>query len=329
VECTCDQGNYGLFAVEPLESGLGTTIGNALRRVVLSSLPGSSVTWVKIDGVQHEFSIIPHMREDVTEFLLNVKALRLRSLTNRPGILTLSVEGEGYICAADITPSADFEIINPELHLATLDSEEARLYVELNVEQGIGYVPATHGNNVSIGVIPIDAIFTPVRKVNYKVEATRVGPQTKHDKLIFEVWTDGTISAVESVIKGAQILVDQFTLFNGLIKAPIVEEVEQIALPIPADLYNLPIEKVGLTQSIVRRLKRNRITKLGELMTMNRKNLLSLEKFGPKSLAEVEDRIRELGLLSVSELGDPSAPETIENGVEVEVDEEDDDENEE
>ncbi|MFQ5934611.1 MAG: DNA-directed RNA polymerase subunit alpha, partial [Dehalococcoidia bacterium] len=161
---------YGKFSIEPLERGLGVTLGNSMRRVLLSSIPGAAVTWVKIDGVQHEYSTIPHVAEDVTEFLLNIKTIRLRSHTKEPGKLVLDVKGEGEVCAADISPSIEYEVANPEVHLATLDSEDARLSVEFNVEQGRGYIPASNTNSLPIGALPVDAIFTPIRKVNYDVE---------------------------------------------------------------------------------------------------------------------------------------------------------------
>ena len=169
VECVDSQDNYGRFVAEPLERGFGITLGNALRRVLLGSLLGAAVTWVRLEGIQHEFSVIPHAKEDTTEFLLNVKGLRLRSLTKQEGKLFLEVEGEGEIRASDIKPSADFEIVNPELHLITLDSAEAELSVEFDVKLGKGYEPASHTDGLPIGIIPVDAIFTPVLKVNYFV----------------------------------------------------------------------------------------------------------------------------------------------------------------
>ncbi|MFC2039302.1 DNA-directed RNA polymerase subunit alpha, partial [Chloroflexota bacterium] len=190
VECVESTGKYGRFVTEPLEKGFGVTLGNALRRVLLGSLLGVAVTWVRIEGVQHEFSTIPHVKEDTIEFLLNVKGLRLRPLGSWTGTLNLETVGEARVLAGDIQPSADFEVVNPKLHLATLDSPEARLVVEFNVEQGKGYVPAVRGNGLPIGVIPVDAIFSPVRKVSYKVESTRVGRVSTYERLILEVWTD-------------------------------------------------------------------------------------------------------------------------------------------
>jgi len=205
VECVESKDNYARFSAEPLERGFGTTLGNTLRRVLLSSLLGAAVNWVKIEGIQHEFSTIPHVKEDATDFLLNVKAIRLRSVTKQPGNIFLEVEGERQVYASDLNPSADFEIANPDLYLATLDSAEAKLLVEFNVTLGKGYEPATHCDDQPIGVIPVDAIFTPVHKVNYFVEQTRVGSHTDYERLIIDVWTDGTISPQEAFIQSAEI----------------------------------------------------------------------------------------------------------------------------
>ena len=196
------QDNYARVAVEPLEPGYGTTLGNPMRRVLLTSIPGTAVTWVKIEGVLHEFSTIPHMKEDVAEFLISVKAIRLKSLADRPGKLRLEISREGAVSAGDIIVSSDFEIVNPELHLATMESAEGQLSVEFNVGQGKGYVPAGHTEGLPIGVLPVDAIFSPVRKVNYIVESTRVGQITNYERLIMDVWTDGTVNPVDAVKKG-------------------------------------------------------------------------------------------------------------------------------
>jgi len=190
---------YGKFSVGPLERGYGMTLGNSLRRVLLSSIPGTAVTWVKIEGVTHEYASVPHIKEDVTGLLLNFKAIRLRSLAERPGKLRLEVSGEGVVTAGDIMTSADFEIANPELHIATLDSPEAQLSVEFNVEQGKGYVPAGGAAGLPIGVLPTDAIFTPVRRVDFTVERTRVGQVTNYERLVLEIQTDEAISPAEAL----------------------------------------------------------------------------------------------------------------------------------
>ena len=213
-----DEGDesFGRIVAEPLRAGFGITIGNALRRTLLSALPGAAVTAVRIDGVEHEFSTIPHMKEDVVEFLLNIKDIRIRALSDRPGKMYLEATGPGEVTAGNIQQTADYEIVNPDLHLATLDSGEARLSVEMTVDQGGGYQPAGSADGMAIGVIPMDAIFSPVRRVNYKVEHTRVGQVTNFDRLILEVWTDGTINPVDAVSNAAEILADQFALFSRL-----------------------------------------------------------------------------------------------------------------
>jgi DNA-directed RNA polymerase subunit alpha len=285
---------HGHFVIEPLERGFGITMGNALRRVILSAIPGAAITQLRMEGIPHEFSALPHVKEDVIDFVLNVKALRLRPLTKQEGNLTLRVEGEGRVCGADIAPSADFEIANPELHLATLESNEARLHVDLKVEMGKGYVAAPQSDGLPIGAIPVDAIFTPVRKVNYSVEPLRVGQQAGYERLILDIWTDGTITALEALSKGAQVLQEQFSVFATPTEVVQPEE-KKASSAIPPGLYDLSIEQVGFTQSITRRLKRNKITKMGELLEMTRAQLLALDKFGAKSVQEVEECLKERG----------------------------------
>lgn len=306
VECQEISEKYGRFVAEPLERGFGITLGNAMRRVLLSSLPGVAVTWVKIEGVQHEFSVIPHMKEDVIEFVLNVKALRLRSLTSRAGKMTLEARGEGGVVAGDINPSADFEIVNPDLHLATLDSDDAELLVEFNVEQGKGYVPATHEDGLPIGVIPVDAIFSPIRKVNYTVEHTRVGQVTSFERLILEVWTDGTIPPIDAVSQAAQILVEKAHLFYDLAYR---EEwaAEKPGLPLQPEQYNIPIEQLSLSVRTFNCLKRAGITKVGELLERSDDDLLKIKNLGQKALEEVRTQLREHGFAS-EEAEDEVAP---------------------
>ncbi len=294
IECQESTEKYGRFVAEPLEKGFGTTLGNALRRVLLSSLPGAAVTWVRIEGAQHEFATIPHMKEDVIEFLLNVKALRLRLLTSRSGRLTLEVSGEGRVLAGDIQPSADFEVVNPELHLATLDSSEAKLMVEFNVEQGRGYVPAGQEDELPIGVIPVDAIFTPIRRVNYAVEPARVGQET--ERLILEVWTDGTIAPMEAVSQAAKILIEQFQLFYELARLPQRVGEQMPRLLIPLEQYNIPIEQLTLSVRTFNCLKRAGITKVGELVERGEQELLTIRNFGQKALEEVREQLKALGL---------------------------------
>jgi len=288
---------------EPLEKGFGITLGNSLRRVLLGYLPGAAVTWVKIEGMQHEFSTIPYVKEDTIEFLLNVKALRLRSLPGQPGKLTLEVEGEGRVCAADINPSADFEIVNPELHLATLDSPEARLYVEFNVDLGEGYRQAESSDNLPVGAIPMDAIFTPVRKVNIAIEPTHIGRETSRERLCLEVWTDGTISPVDAISLGAEILIQQLSPFVDYAKvSQMEEEKELIRLSIPDEQYNTPLEQLDLSVRTINALRRSGITTVGELITKGEKELLSIRNFGQKSKQELDERLKALGLSLTPEI---------------------------
>ncbi len=300
IECIESADNFGRFRAEPLEKGFGTTLGNALRRVLLGYLPGVAVTRVKIEGIQHEFSTIPFVREDVTEFLLNVKALRLKSLSGQPGKLILEVEGEGRVTAADIEPSTDFEIVNPELYLATLDSPEAKLYVEFDIELGEGYREAESSDNLPVGVIPVDAIFTPVRKVNFNVEPSHISRGISREQLELEVWTDGTISPVDAISHSAEILVEQLSPFIDYAKISRLEvEKQLIRASITDEKYNMPVEQLDLSVRTMNCLRRGGIATVGELISRGEKGLLSLHNFGQKSKQEVEERLAALGLTLV------------------------------
>lgn len=287
---------YGRFIVEPLERGFGVTLGNALRRVLLGSLTGAAVTKVWIEGVQHEFSTLPHMKEDVTEFLLNVKALRLRSFSDHPGKLTLEVQGEGRVTAADIKASSDYEIVNPELHLVTLDSKEAKLNVEFTAERGRGYIPAGQSDGLPIGVIPMDAIFTPMRKVSYKVGPTRIGQDASYERLTLEVWTDGTIPPVEAVSQSARIIIEQLAMFEDLVRvSQRSAEKQAFRLAISPERYKTAIEELELSLRTLNCLRRAGITKVGELLEKGEEELLMLRNFGQKSLDEVKQRLQAAG----------------------------------
>jgi DNA-directed RNA polymerase subunit alpha len=288
---TCVEGtnNYGRFLAEPLEPGFGITLGNTLRRVLLSSLHGAAVTWVRIEGIQHEFSPIPYVKEDAMEFLMNIKQLRLFPLSHQPGRLTLEVEGEGRICAGDITPSSDFRIANPELYLAALDSSEAKLYVELNVELGKGYVPAGSTDGLPAGALTIDAVFTPVRKVNFSVESIRPGQEESQERLVLEIWTDATIPPWDALSKSAAILIEQFSSFRDL-ELPTGGEVS-----VMPEQYDAPLEELNLSTRSYNSLKRAGIFTLGQLMEKGRDGLPPLPGLGAKSRAEVEELIAKLG----------------------------------
>lgn len=295
---------YARLVAEPLESGYGITLGNALRRVLLSSLEGAAITSVRIDQVEHEFSTIAGMQEDTTEFLLNIKEVRLRALSNRSGTLALDVEGPAEVTAGDIQVPADFEIANPELHLATLDTGKARLNVELHAELGKGYVPAGSVEGLPIGVIPVDAVFTPVRKVNYHVEKTRVGQSTNFDRLVLEVWTDGTVGAVDAVGQSADILMDQFSLFSAMGRPDLAQlssggslggGTSVAGMLMPPDRYNTPIEDLQLSVRAYNCLKRSGLMTVGQVLEKNEDELLGLRNFGRKSYDELRDKLIELG----------------------------------
>ena len=285
---------FGRFSVEPLEPGFGITVGNAMRRVLLSSVPGTAITWVRIEGILHEYSTIPGVKESVTEFLLNVKGIRIRALTGRTsGRMRLEVKGEGRVCAGDISAPADFEIVNPEHYLATLNSDDSELRVEFNVEQGKGYRPATSADGLPLGVLPVDAIFSPVTRVNYTVENVRVGGRTDYERLALEVWTDGTVAPIDAVRTSAQILVDHFFLLANAGKEPEAEG--PATMDIPPEVFQKPLEELGLSPRTLNALKRARLSKVGEVLSMSREQLLSIRNFGDKSLKELYSALSALG----------------------------------
>jgi DNA-directed RNA polymerase subunit alpha len=278
--------------MEPLEAGYGMTLGSSLRRVLLSSLPGAAVTSIRIEGVQHEFQDIPNIKEDVTDIVLNIKKLRLRSFSDHPVSMRLEINGERDVTAADIMAPSTVEIVNLDLHIATLDNENAHLDMELVVEVGRGYVPADSKEDQPIGVIPVDAIYTPVQKVNYTVEHTRVGQMTNFDKLILEITTDGTITPDEALRQSADILVRHLTLCaNYRAQVPEVEKPPLSSLPIPQKIYDTPIEELDLSVRAYNCLKRSNITKVGQVLSMNEDDLLGVRNFGEKSLQELRERL--------------------------------------
>jgi DNA-directed RNA polymerase subunit alpha len=289
VTCVESSGNYGRFLAEPLELGFGVTLGNALRRMLLSSLPGAAVTWVRIEGILHEFSPIPYVKEDAMELLLNIKQLRLCPLFRQPGQLFLEAEGEGKVCAGDIKPSAHFRVANPELYLASLDSPQAKLYVELNVELGRGYMPAKSADGLPVGALPVDAIFTPVRKVNFFVEPIKPGEEGSPEKLILEIWTDATISPWEALNQSAIILINQFSSFRDL-EVPMARDLSMLP-----EQYDTPLEKLNLSTRSCNSLRRAGIFTLGQLVEKSREGLPPLPGLGAKSRAEVEELMAKLG----------------------------------
>ena len=289
---------YGKYVVEPLERGYGTTLGNSLRRVLLSSLPGTAFTSVKIAGVQHEFSTIPGVVEDVTEIVLNIKGILARLHSTGPKTVYLEASGEGTVTAGDIKADAEVEILNPEHVIAHLGPDGA-LNMEMVLDHGRGYVSADRNKNpaMPIGTIPVDSIYTPVLKVNYSVENTRVGNQTDFDKLTIEVWTDNTMSSRDAVSLGAKILVDHFTLFTdlseNLVESSVVVEKEEQQTN---DLMSITIEELDLSVRSFNCLKRANINTVEDLVSKTQEEMIKVRNLGRKSLEEVEHKLNQMGL---------------------------------
>ena len=300
IECieTPNDAAYGKYVVEPLERGYGTTLGNSLRRVLLSSLPGIAVTHIKIAGVQHEFSTIPGVKEDVTEIVLNVKEIIAKLHSDSAKTVYLEASGEGTVCAGDIKPDAEVEILNPDQVIAHLGPDGA-LSMELTLDHGRGYVSAERNKNntMPIGTIPVDSIYTPVLKVNYSVENTRVGNQTDFDKLTVEIWTDKTMSPRDALSLGAKILVDHFTLFTDLSESltestVVVEKTEEKT----NDLMAITIEELDLSVRSFNCLKRANINTVEDLVSKTQEEMIKVRNLGRKSLEEVEHKLNQLGL---------------------------------
>ncbi len=291
------EGNLSHFEVSPLQEGYGVTLGNALRRVLLSSLEGAAVTSIQIHGVFHEFSTIENVKEDVTQIVLNVKKLRLRSFARHALTLKLVKRGAGPVTAGDVAESADVEIINPELVLLTLDSDSGSIEMDLTVEGGMGYQPAEHTEEMPIGVIPVDAIFSPVRRVNYQVEKTRVGQMTNYDKLTLEIETDGTTTAQAALSQAADILVREFGRFAE-IGRPASSVSEEASLTPAANMLDAPIEELDLPMRAYNSLKRNSITKIGQVLSLSDEEFLRMRNFGQKSLDELKERLALRGFIS-------------------------------
>lgn len=301
VECfhVSDDNSYGKFVVEPLERGYGTTLGNSLRRILLSSLPGVAVNSVKIDGVLHEFSTIPGVVEDVTEIILNIKKLAIKLHSDGPKTIYINHEGAGDICARDIKCDSDVEIINGDLHIAKLN-EDAKLFMEIVIDRGRGYVSADRNKQLLqpvIGVIPVDSIYTPVTKVNYTVDNTRVGQITDYDKLILEVWTDGTIDPSDAVSLGAKILNEHLNLFIDLSEsaknAEIMIEKEERK---KEKVLETTIEELDLSVRSYNCLKRAGINTVQDLTNRSENDMMKVRNLGHKSLEEVIAKLDSMGL---------------------------------
>ena len=305
IEPVEEAGTYAKYEAGPLQAGYGVTIGNALRRVLLSSLEGAAVTSIQIRDVYQEFSTIPGVKEDVTQIVLNVKKLRLKSYAAHPVQLRLIKSGAGAVTAADIAESADVEIINQDLVLMTLDTDDVTIELDLTVERGVGYLGAERAEALPIGVIAVDAIFTPVRKVNYAVESMRVGQMTNYDKLTIEIETDGTLTPEEALSRAAEILVGQFSLFTAAGKALVGAEAGIAGTPsLPPNMLDMPIEELDLPMRAYNSLKRNNIVKVGQLLQLQDEDLLRMRNFGKKSLDEMKERLRMRGFLPPDESGD-------------------------
>jgi len=295
--------NSGKFSFSPLERGFGVTVGNALRRVLLSSLEGVAVTSVHIENVLHEFSNIPGVREDAIEFMLQIKQLRMKLYDVDSARVTLDIKGEGTVTAADIICPPEVEIVNPELYLFTVDDKNAHIEMTLTVETGRGYLPAgERSERLPIGDLPVDAIFTPVKRVNWSVENARVGQSTNYDKLVMEIWTDGTISPEKAMIDAAHILIKHLSYIAGVSEemfvapTPVVEVVSHIS----SETAEMPIENLDLTVRVFNSLKRTGITTVGDVIELLEKGdeaVLSIRNFGDKSLVELKAKMIEKGYI--------------------------------
>ncbi len=291
-------GTYGMFVLEPLQSGYGNTLGNSLRRVLLSSLPGVAATSVKIDGVQHEFSTIPGVKEDVTEIILNIKGLRAKMYGEAPKTIYIEAEGECEVTAGDIKTDSEVEILDPGMHIATLGTG-AKLYMDITLDRGRGYVSAEQNKNYLqpiIGIIPVDSIYTPVLKCNYTVENTRVGQRTDFEKLIIEIWTDGTISAKEAVSYAAKILMERLQLFADLSDEVSTQDIMETKEESRKDrVLEMTIEELELSVRSFNCLKRAGINTVEDLVNKSPEDMMKVRNLGKKSFDEVKSKLISLG----------------------------------
>ncbi len=302
IESDASSRNYGRFIIGPLESGYGITLGNALRRVLLRSLPGAAVTSIRVSDVHHEFSDITGVKEDTTQLILQIKQIRLKMYSEEAARLRLDVRGEGTVVAGDIQAPPEVEIINPDLYLFTVDAPDGQVEIEMSVEGGRGYSPAEERERLPIGELPVDAIFSPVRKVDYTVERARVGQMTNYDRLLLEIWTDGTTRPNEALSQAAQILVTHLRLVAGVSEEVVPMEPEEVEEEegIPREIYETPIEQLDLSVRVFNSLKRTGITSVGEVLEMLERGeeaMLTIRNFGEKSLAELKERLYAKGFL--------------------------------
>jgi len=306
IESTAMSEEYGRFIVGPLERGFGITMGNSLRRVLLSSLPGAAITSIRVTDVPHEFSAIPSVREDMMQLILNIKQLRLKLHDADTARLRLEINGAGVVTAADIQTPPEVDIINPDLYLLTVDSDGAFLEIEMMAETGRGYSRSEERGRLPIGELPVDAIFSPIRRVSFDVEKTRVGQDADFDLVVMEIWTDGSIRPEDALAKSAQIMAQYLVPIGGVSEetfAPEEEIVEEVGI-IPNELYDTPIEQLDLSVRVFNSLKRTGITKVGEMLDMldrGEETMLAIRNFGEKSLDELRAQLRVKGFLKDEE----------------------------
>lgn len=314
VEVDVNTQQYGRYIISPLEGGYGVTLGNALRRVLLSSMEGAAITAMRITDVSHEFTAIPGVREDVIQLMLRLKQIRLFMEGEGPQYMTLRVEGEGMVTAGDIIAPPEIEVINPDLYLFTVDDSEVRLDFEFTVEKGRGYAPSDARGRMPIGLLPVDAIFSPIRRAIFHVDQARVGQLTDYDRLIMEIWTDGRIAPLDALKESARVLVTHLRLIAGAevepeVEAPILEMGDS---EIPHRAYTVPIEDLGLGVRVYNALKRTGISNVGEVMEMmqrGRDAMLSIRNFGEKSLDELDEQLRAKGFGFTVGGGEPPSDE--------------------
>lgn len=306
IESTAMSEEYGRFIVGPLERGFGITMGNSLRRVLLSSLPGAAITSIRVTDVPHEFSAIPSVREDMMQLILNIKQLRLKLHDTDTARLRLEINGAGVVTAADIQTPPEVDIINPDLYLLTVDSDGAFLEIEMMAETGRGYSRSEERGRLPIGELPVDAIFSPIRRVSFDVDKTRVGQDADFDLVVMEIWTDGSIRPEDALAKSAQIMAQYLVPIGGVSEetfAPEEEVVEEVGI-IPNELYDTPIEQLDLSVRVFNSLKRTGITKIGEMLDMldrGEETMLAIRNFGEKSLDELKAQLRVKGFLQDEE----------------------------
>jgi DNA-directed RNA polymerase subunit alpha len=302
IEREAEARNYGKFVISPLERGYGVTLGNALRRVLLSSLEGAAISSIQIPDVQHEFGVIPGVREDVIQVLLQIKQVRLILHDVDNATIHLDVRGAGEVTAADIVLPPEVEIVNPELYLFSVDDKNAHLEIDMTVERGRGYLPAGERINKVIGVLPVDAIYSPVKRVNWTVGSARVGQSTNFDKLILEIWTDGTIGPEKSLVKASKILIDHLIHISGITEESllIAPEKEASSSRLTSEAAETPIENLDLSVRVFNSLKRTGITNVGDVLELLEKGdeaVMSIRNFGEKSLDELRIKMQEKGFL--------------------------------